>query len=349
MTTEAREYDKQHIKNLYHGCRAYHGELHDHANTGGTSDGACMLAKWRDTLDLLKMDFAAILDHRQVRHMYLPDWEDGLFIGGTEPGTFITDSKAESNEMHYNMIFSEPKELEKLLEDFTEYEFTGGSEGHFVYPNFTCARFCELIDAVKAHGGFFVQPHPTQLMRSDDPCDFWFRDEIGFEIFYRDMANKETAANYALWMDLLALGKRVWACAGGDLHKEATDTALTTLYAEEHANKSYLQHLRTGDFTCGPVGIRMAVGGTKTGGHCCFAGQRLVLCVGDFHDSVLDTTHTYRVDLLNNNGIVFSKIVPCDQTSFFAINIQGCDFYRAEVWDITRKLRIAIGNPIWNM
>ncbi|HBP38556.1 MAG TPA: hypothetical protein DD640_07420 [Clostridiales bacterium] len=281
--------------------------------------------------------------------MYLPDWEDGLFIGGSEPGTLIADSKAAEKQMHYNMIFSGPKDLENLLAEFPEFEFTGGPEGHFGYPSFTRARFCELIDAVKAHGGFFVYPHPKLLMRSDDPCDYWFRDETGIEVFYMDLVNKETEANYALWVDLLARGKRVWACAGGDLHAEATNTALTTIYAEEHTNEAYIRHLRVGDFTCGPVGVRMVIGDTKTGGHGCFAGKQLVVGVGDFHVSVINTTHTYRVDLINNNGVVFSEKAPCDQASFFAIDAGDCDFYRAEVWDVTRELRLAVGNPIWNV
>ena len=71
------------LENLYRGCRAYHGELHDHSASGGTSDGKCTLAEWTEEMAKLHMDFAAILDHRQVRHMYLPEWKDGLFIGGS--------------------------------------------------------------------------------------------------------------------------------------------------------------------------------------------------------------------------------------------------------------------------
>ena len=337
------------LEQLYRGCKVYHGELHDHASTGGTSDGKCSLMHWSDALSKLKMDFAAILDHRQVRHMYLPEWEDGLFIGGTEPGTSITDSKAEVKRMHYNMIFSGPKELERLLDEFPEYEFSGGQEGHFTYPSFTTSRFRELIDAVKDHGGFFVHPHPKQLMESDDPCDYWFRDETGIEVFYNSMDSEHTRANYKLWVDLLAKGKRVWACAGGDKHSEAVDTALTTIYAEGYSNDSYLSHLRVGDFTCGSVGIRMCIGDTKTGGRCSFGGNKLVVCISDFHNSVVDLTHKYRVDIINNNGTVLSETIPCNEASYFAIDIEDCDFYRAEVFDATRDLCIAVGNPIWNV
>ena len=225
------EKDMQKLENLYSGCRAYHGELHDHSNSGGTSDGKCTMEEWVKEMAELDMDFAAILDHRQVRHMYLPEWKDGLFIGGSEPGTSISDSKADNKGLHYNMLFTGPEPLEELLAEFPEYQFEGGAEGHFKYPSFTRERFCQLIDTVKAKGGFFVHPHPKQVMVSDDPLDYWFRDETGLEVFYCEMTHQYTEANYKLWTDLLAAGKRIWACAGGDKHAHPDDKALTTFYS----------------------------------------------------------------------------------------------------------------------
>jgi len=336
------------LEQLYSGCRAYHGELHDHSASGGTSDGSCPLDVWVREMAELHMDFAAILDHRQVRHMYLPEWKDGLFLGGSEPGTKIDDNPAENKYLHYNMLFTGPEPLESLLAEFPEYQFTGGPEGHFSYPSFTTERFCQLIDAVKARGGFFVHPHPKQVMVSDNPLDYWFRDETGIEVFYNAMDSEHTARNYVLWTDLLAAGKRVWACAGGDKHGHPDDKALTTIYAEEKSNASYLAHLRKGDFTCGSVGIRMGIGNTVTGGKCIFGGQKLIAAAGDFHCSVQHPDHTYRMDILNENGIVLSREIPCDSTSCLSLDTDDCRFYRAEVWDTTLQLRIAIGNPIWN-
>ena len=144
------------------GRNLYQGELHDHASTGGTSDGARPLEHWKGALEALEMDFAAILDHRQVRHMYLPEWDDSIFIGGTEPGAphVYRENGEDAGTIHYNMIFSSPGQLEALLEEFPEFHFTGGPEGHFKYPSFTMKRLGELIDAVKRLGGFFVFPHP---------------------------------------------------------------------------------------------------------------------------------------------------------------------------------------------
>jgi len=340
--------DIEALEHLYRGRKVYHGELHDHSASGGTSDGKCPLSEWPDKLRALKMDFAAILDHRQVRHMYQPEWEDGLFIPGTEPGTVITDSKAEKRSMHYNILLPDRDALAELLDEFPEYQFTGGVEGHFIYPSFTTARFGELIDAVKARGGFFVHPHPKMLMQSDDPTDYWFRDGTGIEVCYIGMDTDYTAANYTLWTDLLRLGKHVYATAGCDMHAEPRDSALTTLYAEAHSAKAYLPRLAAGDFACGAVGVRMCVGGTVTGGTCAFQGKRLVVCVGDFHDSVRKPGHKYRADILNERGVAMSGDVDPDGKTWFALDALDGRFWRAEVFDATLNQRISIGNPIWN-
>lgn len=340
--------DQAQLLALYQSCRVYHGELHDHSNSGGTSDGHCTLAEWRKQMAELKMDFAAILDHRQIRHMYQPEWEDGLFIPGTEPGTAISDSDAFNAHMHYNILLPDRGLLEGLLMEFPEYEFTGGVEGHFVYPEFTRERFGQLIDAVKARGGFFVHPHPKQVMISENPLDYWFRDETGIEVFYMDMDSAHTRDNYPLWVDLLAAGKRVWACAGGDKHKNPGVGALTTIYAEDYTSASFLSHLRVGDFTCGPVGVRMCIGDTKTGGQCAFHGQKLTVCISDFHESVKFTDHEYGVDIITDTGVIHSQPISCEEENFITIDLPDCAFIRAEVFDASANLRIAIGNPIWS-
>jgi hypothetical protein len=346
---KATEREIQLLNSLYDGRRVFHGELHDHSASGARSDGKRSLSHWRGAMEALQMDFAAILDHHQVRHMYLPEWEDGVFIGGTEPGLHhIVDIPVEKNGLHYNMIFEGPKPLEELLSEFEEFKFTGGPEGEFAYPDFTTARFCELIQAVKEKGGFFVYPHPKQVAVSENPLHYWFCDEIAMEVFYMSMDSQYTVENYALWTDLLALGKRVWASAGCDKHACAQDTALTTIYAEEKKNASYIAHLRVGDFVCGPIGIRMCIGETKMGGKCQF-GDRLVISVGDFHRSVKDPSHRYRLDILDENGVVAQYAIGCEETSYFALDTDPArKFYRVEVFDETRDLRIAIGNPIWN-
>lgn len=340
--------EKNRLLGLYENRRPFHGELHDHSASGGTSDGKCPFAEWPEKMKAIKMDFAAILDHRQIRHLYQPEWEDGLFIPGTEPGTAISDCDAADSHMHYNILLPDRDLLEGLLNEFPEYQFTGGVEGHFVYPEFTRERFGQLIDAVKARGGFYVHPHPKQIMVSDNPLDYWFRDETGIEVFYMDMDSVHTKANYPLWLELLAAGKRIFACAGGDKHAQPGVGALTTIYSEARASASFLPHLRAGDFTCGPVGVRMCVGDTKTGGQCAFEGKKLTVCVADFHESVKFADHKYRLDILTDEGLLCSSPVSCEEENFISIDAPACAFLRAEVFDETRDLRIAIGNPIWN-
>lgn len=337
-----------HLEKLYEGRSAYHGELHDHSASGGTSDGMRSLEHWCGAMEALKLDFAAILDHKQVKHMYAPQWKDGLFLGGTEPGTSIVDADAEHKGVHYNMLFENAEPLMELLSEFPEYNFTGGPEGHFDYPTFTRARFAELAEAVDKKGGFFVHPHPKQLMRAEDPLQYWFRDGMGIEVIYESLDDDRTHANYKLWCDLLALGKKVYATAGCDKHECCQDTALTTIYANEKTNKAYLERLREGDFVAGPVGIKMCIGDTRMGGTAEFAGAKLIACAGDFHRSVIVPERSYRLDILDNEGVVASKEFKFGEPSYITVNTKDtADFYRAEVVDLYTNVKIAIGNPIW--
>ena len=346
------EKDIKLLESLYAGRTAYYGELHDHSASGGTSDGKLPLADWKTALQELGMDFATILDHKQVSHMYLPEWDNTVFIGGTEPGTKITDDEIENSIIHYNMIFARPEPLEELLNEFPEFKFEGGPEGHFGYPGFTRARFTELVNAVYEKGGFFVHPHPTSKMKSDNPLDYWFRDDTGLEVFYtfyQELGSERCQENFKLWKALLSLGKRVFATAGNDEHNVPKDKALTTIYSPEKHSESYIRQLRKGDFVCGGVGIKMCVGDTLMGGQTDFQGKRLVLCVDKFHKSLLHPEHTYRVELHDDTGSVLSEEFVPGEPAWFAIDADPTKkFYRAEVYDNEKEFPIALGNPIWN-
>ena len=343
------QHDLELLNRIYDGRTLYQGELHDHANTGGTSDGAKSLEHWKGAMEALEMDFATILDHKQVRHMYLPEWDNSIFIGGTEPGARVfTDDGEKIGTMHYNMVFSDPKQLEGLLEEFPEFEFTGGPEGHFGYPSFTKSRLGEIIDAVKRRGGFFVFPHPRQVSYGKNTADWWIRDEVGIEVTYISLVYEGTHENYEVWRELLRMGKRMWVCAGGDLHECAHFWALTSIYAEEKDSACYIKHLRNGDFTAGPIGIKMCVGETRMGGKCNFEGQRLVIEVGKFHKYVYNPEHKFRLDVWADDEIIHSQEISCEEPTYFAMDAQDCKFYRTEIYDVTRNLRLALGNPIWN-
>jgi len=350
--TFAYNRDAAHLESLYAGRTPFHGELHDHADTGGTSDGNLTLSQWKENLRKLDMDFATIVDHKQLLHMDLEDWDDTIFIGGTEPSTRISDSKATGNQMHYNMIFTDRSAGEAVLKAFPEFKFAEDENGewHFGYPNFTTSRFRELIQAVKDAGGMFVFVHPKDGKRfiSEDPLDYWFADYTGLEVFYVSKTDSRTKNNYKLWTDLLALGKRLWATAGYDGHGVASTNTLTTIYADSKTAESYLNYAKIGDFSTGGIGIRMAVGDTRMGGSTDFAGQRVVLSVSDFHSS-LDLTHTYRVKLIAGDETVFEAPLDPTMPFYYAQNAdENAPFYRVEIIDETAGILTAIGNPIWN-
>ena len=117
----ASQAEIDHLESLYEGREVYHGEFHDHASTGEKSDGKADLSSWKVNMLGKEMDFATIVDHRQYMHMELPEWDESIFIGGSEPGTKVLDLvHIEQNSMHYNMIFATAEEFKKFLSDNNE-------------------------------------------------------------------------------------------------------------------------------------------------------------------------------------------------------------------------------------
>ena len=353
LDVTATDADIAQLDNLYAGRQAYHGELHDHADTGGTSDGRSTLEEWKEEMAYVKdMDFATIADHKQVLHMRLEEWDNSLFIGGSEAGTSISDSKATQNKLHYNMLFAEPEGLENVLNAFpSKYLYISD---HFKYPSFTTEEFGEVIDAINANGGFFVHVHPCgdDYLVSDDSLDYWFGDNTGLEVlcgYYGNMSAQNNQEAYKVWTDLLAMGKRVYATSGSDSHKLSNTVSLTTIYSEKQDAKTYLDYVRSGNFTAGPVGIRMCVGDTPMGGTGSFAGKRVVVSAGDFHSLEFNPGRQYRIDLYDDKGLVGSQEVNLHLTSYIAVDADASSkFYRAEVYDMTEGYIVALGNPIWN-
>ena len=360
----ATEEDMALLESLYGGRTAFHGELHDHADTGGTSDGNQPLNIWKATMPNVGMDYAAILDHRQVLHMYLPEWDATFFIGGSEAATTITDRPEGSNRFHYNMVFAEPEGLLDVVTSIPEYNYREwteqdregcGGQMHFNYPSMSADRFNDVIDKVKENGGLFVIPHPSSTNGSvpENAMELYFQDYIGYEVFYgygfEDSKNWKTEANYKLWTDMLAGGARVWASAGNDIHNFPQAKCLSTVYSEEGNAGSHITHLRVGDFTAGAVGIQMCVGDTPMGTTGTFEGQRVVFRVGDFHQDLALDRYVYRVTLMDHRGVVFSEEMNGTEVKTFAIDAdKSAKFYRVEIYNVTRDKLQALGNPIWN-
>lgn len=360
LAPEATQEDLAALEALYAGRDPYFGDIHCHPIAGVAKDGKKTLAEWKAKMVEEDMDFVAFMNHRQVAHMYEAEWDDTLFIGGTEPGTSRPDTGASNPSVHYNMLFREPEDLLDILKNFPEYKYTGGKDGieynmgTFSYPSFTTPRFEELIEAVKAKNGLIVNVHPKQQMESSDPEDYFFADYTGLEVFYgyRDgITGQDTKENYKLWCDLLDLGKRVWATAGADSHGDATNAALTCIYSTEKKDLAYMDQLAVGDFTAGFAGVRMVIGDAKMGSSTDFKDKRLVVSVGAVHSSMYREDRTYTINILSSEGVVYTAEYNGVDTVNFAIDCdEDVNFYRVEVLDAKRKTQpiIALGNPIWN-
>ena len=372
----ATDADKSALDTTYAGTTVRYGEMHNHTNSGpykGYStgaDGKYSLEQWIAEMDRVKMDFAFIVDHGMSIHMYFENFLSDYFIGGTEPGTTITDSKAYPKSPHYNMLFAYPEQLESIFfkweSKYVPIKWEGYEDGWRVkYPTFTTAEFGQLAKDVYDAGGLLVQVHPKydSYIYSDDPLDYYFADYTGFEITTgggkRNMMTKDNNEAYETWVDMLELGKKVWATAGSDSHALPDISALTTMYTINDHKDDYMAAVRAGNMAPGWIGIRMNVNGTAMGGETDFTGQRLQFSVGDIYNSgVKDSCntpdpyvagHTYRVELYDDGGLLMSSYIDPTEMNYFAVD---CDetamFYRVVVWDETDNERIGVSNPIWN-
>ena len=261
------------------------------------------------------------------------------------------------------MIFPSVKEFEEHLNQFpTIYRFVGGI---FEYLDTTPESFLEIINSTLDKGGYFVIPHPLQTDPEQieitdpefDPLDYYHRDFIGYEVLYAYYNNEEKQGkvyddNYYLYTQLLALDKRVYVSAASDRHGLPTNYGLSTVYSDQALDTSYIEQLRQGNYTAGPVGVRMILGDTRMGGTGTFEGQRLVISVGDFHKDFQKADHTYRVDVHTDAGVVYSQTVDPTQTTYIALDVDAsAKFYRVEIHDEQLSqyyTLLAMGNPIWN-
>ena len=375
MTATENAADIAALEAVYAGKTVKYGEMHNHTNSGPRkgyntgADGRNSLQEWMTEMDRLQLDFATIVDHGQSIHMYYDDWKAEYFVGGTEPATTITDSKATGGKSpHYNMLFSDPADLEAIMNKWSaKYApvTESGYEGlRLKYASFTTAEFAQLAQDVYAQGGLLVQVHPKydSYIYSDDPLDYYFADYTGLEITTGsggNMAAKDNEEGYQLWVDLLQLDKKIWATAGSDIHHLPDTSALTTMYTDQDHCDTYLEHMRAGNFAPGWVGIRMNIGDAAMGGETDFAGKRLVFSVGDIYicdqqdtegtDPVYIAGHTYRVELYDDSGLLSEAVIDPTQMNYFAIDCdQTAKYYRVVVWDDTVGTRIGVSNPIWN-
>lgn len=335
---------------LYEGRTVCYGDYHAHSDSGGNSDGKTTLTEWLSAMEKLGIDFIGLMDHRQVRHMYLPEFDPVHFIYGTEPATIW---KEPATFAHYLMLFKEQGLLEKVvLEKYPEvYEFTGGVEGEFTYLEIERSKFIEICNAVMAADGMIVHAHPMQLTKSDRIEDYSFGDGTAIETIYtnnkEDLLENGTVENYKLWMDLLDRNMKVYNTASADVHFAPTNSGINTLYVAEKHCREYVTRLQRGDLSAGHVGIKMCLGDTPMGSATSFKeGAKLLIKVGDAHPLCYKKDEPHRVDVLSDRGLVCSVPV-VDGKAEVCIHAQKRRFYRAVVIRESDGAPAAIGNPIW--
>ncbi len=349
----ASEEEIAHLDKLYEGRQVYFGEFHDHSDSGGNSDGNRNLTEWADEMKKIDMDFAAIVDHNQSAHMYLNEWNGACFIGGTEMACTVLDTQAPIKGMHYSMVFTDPKALNRVLSSNSGYHFDPETN-LCVVTNYSTAEMKALIQKVKNEGGMWIQNHPmgnSGYLHSNNPMDNWFADFTGLDVMCGysgySVGNVETEESYALWTGLLSNGAKVWATALSDLHNLPTANALTAVYASEKTPAGIFKHAREGDFNPGYAGIRMAVGDTLMGSQGSFTGQKVVFSIGEFHSSVLEKYNQFQVVLFDDDGEVFRTTIDHTKTNYFSYACADtASFYRVEVQNMEGDI-VALGNPIW--
>ena len=305
-------------------------------------------------MEEIDLDFVAVVDHRQMRGFFLPEWDEKRFIIGTEPAGTVTDSNAcidalYSNEFHYNMLFKNKNDLSAVLENFPEFEFKGDIlNGSFSYPSFTKKRLRELVNFVQGIGGIFVHPHPKTMLASPDPLDYYFGENTYLETLYGTYDSNASFRNYELWVTLLNMGKKIFTSGGSDTHRDPSNDVVSVFYSDTQSGDAFFEIMKSGDFTVGAVGIKMCIDGHKMGSTLKYKdGMVLTLIVDDFYKHELKDNTAYELRIYTDKGLCYSSMFNGKKSQKLALIVQKRLYYRAEVFDLTHGYRVAIGNPIW--
>ena len=337
---------------LYAGRSVRFGDMHTHTNSGGTSDGSVPLATFVQELRDLNLDFAAIVDHKQILHTQLPEWDSTLLIPGTEPGTNIAKPGADSLSMHYCLIFRDPQDYLITMKAFPEFKYDGGNGlmGHNVYPNFTRQRMCELVEFVYDLGGVVSQAHPVYQMGSEDPEDYRFTDHMQFDTIYSSGGSSyNTLQNVRMWETLLKKGDRLITWADSDTHAHAKTTALTSVYTTTAGDPiEVFDTARTGDCSAGCVGIQMSIDDTPMGGHLAYRdGLKLAIRVKDYYAAEMKADTVYSLKVYTDQGLAYASEFDGTQTQELVIPVQPRAYYRVEIFNESDNAYVALSNPIW--
>ncbi|MBQ9778350.1 MAG: hypothetical protein IJW22_05425 [Clostridia bacterium] len=336
----------------YAGTKAYYGDLHAHSNAGGTSDGKTPIGEWTVRMDEQQMDFAILVDHRQMRGYFLPEWSEERFLYGTEPGTQITDlqdKKCTMKWLHYNMIFPHKYGLAMVLANFPEFEFCGNElTGKFNYPKFTLERIREIATYVRSIGGCMVHAHPKNLLASSEPTDYYLGEWSYLETLVGNYRTQASFKSYDLWAELLQMGKHVYTSAGSDTHGAVNCACPSTFYTKKRFHSDFLQKMRCGDFAAGGFGVQMMIDGSPMGAQIAYhEGMILTLRVGDVHPQTWQKSTAYELQVITDQGVAYSSLFNGALPQSLALAVQRRRFYRVVINDLTHGYRVCVGNPIW--
>lgn len=337
------------LDTLYEGKQLYFGDFHCHSDSGGTSDGKTPLAAYVPRMKELNMDFAAIVDHKQMRHFFLPEWDERYLICGMEPGTTleIPERPLEARQLHYTMIFPDKTGLAQVFDAFPEFRFTGTWEGYCCYPRFTMERFRELAEYVYNIGGILSHAHPKQVMISEKAMDYYISELVPLETVHEAAASFATKLNRDLWVSILNNGKRVRTHGSTDAHGPVSNRGMTAVYSPRHFSTDIFKEIRAGNCVAGGVGIQMAIDHTPMGGVADYAeGIRLYIRVNAFHPAHWQANTIYCLKVYTDKGLAFAKEFDTMPLSL-ALPVENRTYYRAEITNESDHTIVAITNPIW--
>ncbi len=348
--TDAADFSE--LDAYYEGCNVYYGDQHTHSNCGGTSDGKTPLGEWVEGMDKHGLDFAVLVDHRQMRGYFLPEWDEERMVMGTEPGCALLDPQGEKcirATFHYNMVFPHKYALAMVLANFPEYEFHGDElTGRFGYPKFTKARLLELNDYLRSIGGMLVHAHPRNLMGSDEPLDYYFGEHSYLEVIVNGCASHNSFKSYDTWCEILARGKHMYAAAGSDTHGAVSPYCPSTFYTKRRFHTDFVERLYAGDYAPGGVGIKMFIDGHPMGSELAYKeGMKLTLRVGDFYRNTLKENNAYELQIITDQGIAYSSMFNGKEPQAVSLEVKDRKFYRVIVKNLTMGARVSVSNPIW--
>lgn len=336
----------------YEGCRAYYGDQHVHTKCGGTSDGQTPMSEWVAKMDELGLDFAIVVDHRQMRGYFLPEWSEERFVMGTEPGSSITNPSGKHcirSAFHYNMVFPHKYALAMVLANFPEFNFKGDElTGKFGYPNFTKERMYELCAYLRSIGGMLVHAHPKLLMGSDDPLDYYFGEHSYLEVIVSYYSSHASVRSYDTWVEILNQGKHMFASGGSDTHSAVTNVCPSTFYTTERHHTRFVERMYNGDYAVGGVGVKMFIDGHPMGSEIAYKdGMKLTLRVGDFYHATFQENTAYELEIITDKGVAYSSIFNGKLPQEISLEVQKRNYYRVVVKDVNHRYRVCVSNPIW--